>query len=44
MESGQDNLARLVAELRRAVIATELRRGPAANRSEARRQPRRRAA
>jgi hypothetical protein len=27
MESGQDNLTRLVAELRRAVIAVELKRG-----------------
>jgi hypothetical protein len=34
MESGNDNLARLVADLRRAVIAIELRRG---------RPPRRRA-
>jgi len=27
MESGQDNLSRLVAQLRRAVIGAELRRG-----------------
>lgn len=27
MENGNDNLARLVADLRRAVIAVELRRG-----------------
>jgi hypothetical protein len=36
MESGQDNLSRLVAELRRAVIAAELRRA----RSGRRREPR----
>jgi hypothetical protein len=33
MESGQDNLSRLVAALWRAVIATELRRGQPPRRS-----------
>ncbi|HEX3699347.1 MAG TPA: hypothetical protein VHV27_01610 [Phenylobacterium sp.] len=34
MENGHDNLARLVAELRKAVIARELHRGrPQARRS-----------
>jgi len=36
MESGQDNLIRLVAELRRAVIAAELRRGRPPRRRERR--------
>jgi len=36
MESGPENLTRLVAELRRAVIAVELRRG-----RPTRRRPRR---
>ena len=40
MESGQDNLNRLVAELRRAVIAAELRRGRPAPRRRAQPGPR----
>jgi len=40
MESGQDNLSRLVAELRRAVIAAELRRGQPPRRAPRRARPR----
>jgi len=36
MESGHDNLSRLVAELRRAVIAVELRRGRLSRRRDRR--------
>jgi hypothetical protein len=36
MESGQDKLSLLVAELRRAVIAAELRRGRPTRRRERR--------
>ena len=39
MQNGQDELARLVAQLRRAVIRNELHRGPAPERRARRKRP-----